>query len=1113
MIVAERFVIKIHIYKPNKTILMRRILSVLLLIVAVLWSGSTNAKPVDKSTALRVAQNYCAQQGANHLQLVDISEHLPYREFYTFVGDNGKGFVLVSADDCVLPILGFSANNIFAIDNMPIHVREWLDDYEEQISFHRSLTEQHTNIQVTSTWNDLLGENPPMPPQHTSVAPLLRTEWGQDPLYNDLCPYDSTRGERTVAGCVAVSMAQVMKYWGHPTTGYGSHSYTHPIYGTQSANFASTTYEWDSMPNTLGSLSSPDEVNAIATLLYHAGVAVEMDYGLASEDGSLAYNNNEGALPSAFGTPLVPSAENALRYYFKYRSNIHHVIYSDLPNATWISILENEMNNSRPVIYFGRDASAGHSFICDGYNESGLFHFNWGWHGYYNGYFAIGNLNPGGSGTGGNSTNNYSNRNSAIFSIRPNADFGDTTTVTALTNTGSSGYGTVSGSGIYTGANDTLVTVTAIAAEGCRFTLWTDAYRHNPRTFYANGGSYTFRANFAPLTGDTLGYCNTRFIASYGASGTTVWGIKIPPTCLTPNHNLNKVLMYIRTAGRYTLKVYTGNTPTPTLVHTQSFTASSNMVNQWRRLTLSSNVPVDGTQPIWIMLESSVSSPAAVTYYAGNDDSRVWGSNFNTFNRKFSFMIMGVFTDGSSSGSITYGDTVSYCDTNSFATAMGSGSPQPFDWAVKLPATMTRHRSYVTDVMLYVPIAGTYTLNVYRGSATTPITLEASQSATFDNNSPGSWQTIHLATPVATNNTQPIWIAFHTDDIPYPAASCDYMGDSNSYLITTNGGNSWLSFATATNSNTYQSWMIRALLSNSASTSVIIDGPTSVGVNMPVTFTVAGPSGATYNWTLTGASHTAISGNTATATWTTPGTYNIIVTANNDTTVLSDTLSVSVSGNYYTVTVVSDNSEMGGVSGGGTFLNGTVTTIAATAYSGYHFVQWNDGNTDTIRTITVTADTTYIAYFEATAQYYTITVLSADETMGTVSGNGIYQQGETATITAIPYEGYQFSRWNDGVTDNPRTLVVTADATFIANFTTTQGIDEASTDILITTMPGYSVQLIGVENRTVEVYDMMGRRLLSQHCTDNQSLFQLPTAGVYLVVVDKTTAQRVVLIR
>ena len=204
---------------------------------------------------------------------------------------------------------------------------------------------------------------------------------------------------------------------------------------------------------------------------------------------------------------------------------------------------------------------------------------------------------------------------------------------------------------------------------------------------------------------------------------------------------------------------------------------------------------------------------------------------------------------------------------------------------------------------------------------------------------------------------------------------------------------------------------------------------------------------------------------------------------------------------------------MGSVSGGGTFIEGTVTTIAATANSGYRFVQWNDGNTATIRTITVNADATYTAYFEAVTQYFTITVLSADETMGTASGSGAYQQGTTATISAQPHPGYQFARWNDGVTDNPRTLVVTSDATYIANFATTQDIGQTEPDIHLTPLPGNTIRIIGAQNRHIEVYDMMGRRWASRHCTEAQTLLQLPAAGVYMVVVDTATAHRVVLTR
>ena len=1267
---------------------------ILLFLSLIALGSSLKATPVDETVALRVAQHFCQLQGADDMKLVNISSQLPFSEFYTFVGEDGKGFVLVSADDCVLPILGFSADGTFATKDIPDHVMDWLRDYEDQIRFYRDLSVNSIHSSaidaenvVKGEWDRLLADEPPTPPQYTSVEPLITTKWGQQTFYNTLCPYDSISGIHSPVGCVAVAAAQVMKYWNHPTTGYGSHSYNCASFGTQSANFGSTTYAWSSMPDSLTSSSSTTEVNAVATLMYHLGVAVEMVYGYGANATSGGYTYNEASQPLYYGTTVPPSTENALRYYFKYRSNIHHITYSDFDNATWIAIMQNELNNSRPIIYSGRDTASGHSFVCDGYNSTGQFHFNWGWRGYYDGYFAIGSLNPIGSGTGGTGSRSYNLRNVALVSIRPNEDFGDTTIVSATVNTSGIGYGTVTGGGSYTGINSTLVTLTATANEGCRFSGWTDGYWYTPRTFYANGGTYNCRANFQPLTGDTLGYSNTRLLCNYGASGTgpTCWGIKIPAANLTAGHNLTKILFYLSKAGSYTLKVYRGSTSSPTLVHTQPFTASSSLVGNWCNLNLTTNVSIDGTEPIWIMLESTASYPAACSYYAGNNDSRVWGSSLGTLSANFSFMLWGVFTNGGGTTPI-YGDTVSYCDTAAYVASMGMGNASPFDWAVKLPANMVRHRNYVSDVMLYVPSAGTYTLNIYRGSATTSITKVATQTATFTGSAVDSWQTLHLATPVATNNTLPIWIAFHTDNIAYPAASCAYTGDSNSCLTSTDSCNSWMSLNTASGGLNNQSWMIRAILSDNASQSVIINGPASVGVGIPATYMAAGPASATYNWTLSGAAHTSTSGNIATATWVTPGTYSVIVTANNNGTLLRDTLTVTVFGctinsfpytmgfeeseqmscwniidndgdgysweyganyfgsncahggsdcfasssyiigvgalnsdnwlvspqlqlapgsqynlswfdaatdsvacheqysvyvsttgnsvgsftsiplysvtlsstnytqrsvdlsayagqtiyiafrhntsgqnwllidditvtahspsdQYYTVTVQSNNPEMGTVSGGGSFPEGTVTTIAAFAHSGYRFVQWNDGNTDAIRTITVTANTTYTAYFEALTHYYTLTVLSADETMGTAHGSGAYQEGTTATISAQPFAGYQFLRWNDGVTDNPRTLVVTSDVTYIANFTTQQGIDEAAEQLLIAPLPGYRVLVSGALHRTVEAYDMMGRRCAAVSSLDPQVTLQLPGAGVYLIVADRNLTQRVVLVK
>ncbi|MBO7134916.1 MAG: leucine-rich repeat protein, partial [Bacteroidales bacterium] len=135
----------------------------------------------------------------------------------------------------------------------------------------------------------------------------------------------------------------------------------------------------------------------------------------------------------------------------------------------------------------------------------------------------------------------------------------------------------------------------------------------------------------------------------------------------------------------------------------------------------------------------------------------------------------------------------------------------------------------------------------------------------------------------------------------------------------------------------------------------------------------------------------------------------------------------------YSVTVQSSNESYGSVSGDGTYDEGTQVVITATPYEGYQFVQWDDGNAENPRTITVTSDSTFIALFEEVPSY-TITVLSNNDSYGSVSGGGTYYEGDIATLTAMPYDGYCFTSWDDDNTDNPRTITVSSDSTFIANF-------------------------------------------------------------------------------
>lgn len=1274
---------------------MRKIGLFLPLWIAIFATYTLQASPVDIQTAQRVAVNLLKINGVENADLTDISSTMPFREFYTFADNHGGGFVIVAADDCVVPILGYSTSSAFVTKNMPTHIHEWLEDYEAQIRFCKQMSNNDigTNHRaqtdsIRRQWDDLLNCRSIEPRLLTSVAPLITTQWGQNSLYNNLCPYDTAYSLRTSVGCVATATAQIMKYWGHPAVGYGSHSYTHPTYGTISANFGTTTYAWSSMPDSLTSSSSSAQVSAVATLMHHIGVAVEMQYNVSDLGGSGSYSTNEGSNVSNFGTTLTPSAENALKYYFKYRSNLCHINFEDYGTNQWTAILLNELDHGRPIIYSGRDSLGGHSFVCDGYSSSGLFHFNWGWTGICDGYYAIGSLNL--SLAGSSATNSYSfnSNNSAVIRIQPNIDFDSATLVTVTPNTNSVGFGSLSGGDTYSGTNTNLVTLTATAAAGCRFNGWTDGYKYNPRTFYANGGTYNFRANFSPLTGDTMGYCSNRCLGGYGSGGggTTTWGIRIPADHLTAGHNLTKVMMYLRTAGSYSLKVYTGSTTSRILAHTQTFTVPSSLMKRWSVLTLSSPVTVTGSQPIWIVLESSVAYPAAVTYYAGNDDSRLWGSSLTTFPLNFSFMINAIF-DGSGTTPIISNDTVSYCDTSSYLNSIGGGTIMGTDWGIKLSTDMVDHRNYVSHIMLFVPSEGTYTLHAYRGTSTTPSTKVATQAFTFDSNSVGNWQTLRLTTPIRTSNALPIWITFHHDDPSYPAAACAYMGDTNSSLISLDNGSTWLSLNTVSADSLNLSWMIKAVLSDTASTSVSIHGPTTVGAGMPATYTAYGPSWAGYSWSIPDATTPTASGPTVTATWNTPGSYNIIVTANNSGMLTYDTLNVTVEGcsvstfpftmgfettermhcwnnidydndgfgwqyggmyfgssyahngrnffasssyihndrplspdnwlvsppiqlssensysltwydgakdsthasehysvyisttgnspndftspavfsttlsthsytqrnvsldpyagqtvyisfrhhnstenswllldditisesnptDNYTVTVRSDNPSMGIVSGSGTYPSGSFVTITATALSGHHFVQWSDGNTDTTRIITVTSDTTFTAYFaQNETPIFTINVISANNSMGIANGGGIYPQDTAITITANALPGYQFDSWHDGITDNPRTVIVTADTTYIANFVSLQGIEEVVYSYQIFALPHYTIMLSNVKDKDITIFDMMGRPIFSRHNDMAQISIPMPSAGVYLVTVGAGTPQRIVLIQ
>ncbi len=345
---------------------------------------------VSKKEAEKIAQRFYAQNANISTPVISsvfTVKHESLPTYYTFNFSSG-GFVLVAADDASLPILGFSTEGqMTEVINNPA-TQEWLDGYSKEI--YQIVEAGLSNAETLPQWEEI--RNGFVKASGLDVNPLLTTTWDQGCFYNALCPADPAGTfscGHVYTGCVATAMAQVMKYHNFPPQGVGSHSYTHPDYGVQTANFGATTYNWASMPNNVTGSNS-----AVATIMYHAGVSVDMQYGTG---GSGAYSDDVPyALINYFN--YLPEAE------IKYKNN-----YANLTD--WQNLLRADLDQHLPIYYSGY-GSGGHAWVCDGYRMSdSKFHFNWGWSGSSNGWYAIGSLNPGG--------NNFNNDNAAVVHVRP----------------------------------------------------------------------------------------------------------------------------------------------------------------------------------------------------------------------------------------------------------------------------------------------------------------------------------------------------------------------------------------------------------------------------------------------------------------------------------------------------------------------------------------------------------------------------------------------------------------------------------------------------------------------------------------------------------------------
>lgn len=357
---------------------MKRLLHFQFLLVLLLALGYSplQAKRITQWQAQQQAYSFWGKQMPQKAKAKSRAATTASRSdaYYVFNNDAG-GFVIIAGDDAVTPVLGYTSTGSFDAENLPDGLKDLLKSYERQIA---ALGDNYVANQ-TATRTGFTGEN------------LLNTaKWNQNAPFNKYTP------NNYVTGCVATAGAIVMKHYGYPAKGTGSHSYTWNG-KTLTANFEHD-YDWASMPAKYDGTNDA-AFDGVARLMADLGVAVEMQY---AKNGSGAY---------------IGDMISALQTYFGYSKLTYLASIDDVGAEAWNAKLRGEIDGNRPILYSASDASAGgHSFIIDGYKDES-FSVNWGWGGYCNGFYQIGALNP--ESAGKPTGDKYNIGQTAVIGLQP----------------------------------------------------------------------------------------------------------------------------------------------------------------------------------------------------------------------------------------------------------------------------------------------------------------------------------------------------------------------------------------------------------------------------------------------------------------------------------------------------------------------------------------------------------------------------------------------------------------------------------------------------------------------------------------------------------------------
>ena len=345
----------------------------LLILVALFSINTIAAKQVSENEATIIASKFFNTSKGQNLPKSSTTRVSLAHEFKSgdatlmYAFNNGyDSYVLVSGDDTVIPVLGYSDKGQFDYNTLPANARAWFDMYAQMI---KSIQEGKSN--PINTYSST-----------TSVDPLIETKWNQDYPYWNYTP--TVNGNQCYTGCPATAMAQIAYYHKWPVASTGEVDYVTESKKIHIQATLNTTFDWANMTPTYDQNSSEASCNAVAELMREIGFAMEMDY-TDEESGSDQIH-------------MAKAIVNNLGYDKGLR-----ILYAETyEEEDWVEILKEELNENRPILYCGyTPQEEGHAFVCDGYNTDGLFHINWGWGGLSDGYFVITSLDPESQGLGG----------------------------------------------------------------------------------------------------------------------------------------------------------------------------------------------------------------------------------------------------------------------------------------------------------------------------------------------------------------------------------------------------------------------------------------------------------------------------------------------------------------------------------------------------------------------------------------------------------------------------------------------------------------------------------------------------------------------------------------